>query len=216
MSLSAVGLMPSDAITRNAAPDDLVELGRITGAYGVKGWVKVQPHSAQADGLCRAKTWWLTRLAPETARGVVTSVPTAHRVLQARPQGTAVVAQLDGVADRDQAESMRGYTVQVPRSEFPATADDEYYWVDLIGCAFYSDAEGEPARVGIVEDVMDNGAHAILRVVLQRAPAPGAEPEARLDPKGRPMEMLVPFVAAHILAVDLSARRIDSNWPTEI
>lgn len=208
--------MPSDAITPNAAPDDLVELGRITGAYGVKGWVKVQPHSAQADGLRRAKTWWLTRLAPETARGVVTSVPTAHRVLQARPQGTAVVAQLDGVADRDQAEAMRGYTVQVPRSEFPATADDEYYWVDLIGCAFYSDAEGEPARVGIVEDVMDNGAHAILRVVLQRAPAPGAEPEPRLDPKGRQMEMLVPFVAAHILAVDLSARRIDSNWPTEI
>ena len=204
-----------DTATRAAAPDDLVELGRVIGAYGVKGWVKVQPHSAQADVLRRATLWWLTRPAPETARGVVASVPNACRVLQARPQGTTVVAQLEGVADRDQAEALRGTTVQVSRSEFPAPADGEYYWVDLIGCAFYTDAEGEPVRVGVVDDVLDNGAHAILRVVLQQAPAPGGEPEPRRDAKGRPLEMLVPFVHAHILAVDLSARRIDSNWPTE-
>jgi len=208
--------MPSDAISRHAVPDDLVELGRISGAYGVKGWVKVQPHSAQADVLRRVKTWWLTRLAPETARGVVTSAPSAQRILQARSQGATVVAQLDGIVDRDQAELLRGCTVLVSRSAFPATSDDEYYWVDLIGCAFYSDEGGEPARVGIVDDVMDNGAHAILRVVLQHAPAPGAQPEPRLNAKGQPLEMLVPFVGAHILAVDLSARRIDSNWPTEI
>jgi len=203
-----------DATARAAVPDDLVELGRVSGAYGVKGWVKVQPHSAQADVLRRAGSWWLTRPAPETARGVVASVPHAYRVLQARPQGATVVAQLDGIADRDQAEALRGCAVWVPRGEFPATAADEYYWVDLIGCAFYTDAEGEPARVGTVEDVLDNGAHAILRVVLQR-PSESGEPEPRRDAKGRPLEMLVPFVRAHILAVDLSARRIDSNWPTE-
>jgi len=204
-----------DAATPAAVPDDLVELGRIVGAYGVKGWVKVQPHSAQADVLRQASTWWLTRLAPETARGVVTSEPVAYKALQARPQGASVVAQLAGIADRDQAEALRGCAVRVSRSVFPAAADDEYYWVDLIGCAFYTNADGEQARVGVVENVLDNGAHAILRVVLQRAPAPGGEPEPWRDAKGRPLEMLVPFVGAHILAVDLPARRIDSNWPTE-
>lgn len=204
------GASPHDAV-----PDDLVELGRITGAYGVKGWIRIQPHSAQADGLRRVKTWWLARLAPDRTRGVVASASMAYRVLQARSQGTSLVAQLDGIADRDQAEAMRGHVVQVSRSQFPTTAEDEYYWVDLIGCAFYSDAEGEPVRVGVVDDVTDNGAHAILRVVLQSVPQPGAEPEARLDAKGRPLEMLVPFVAAHIQTVDLAARRIDSNWPTE-
>jgi len=205
-----------DAATHPAAPGDLVELGRITGAYGVKGWVKVQPHSAQADVLRKASSWWLTRLAPETARGVVTSAPHEYKVMQARPQGATVVAQLAGIADREQAEALRGLAVQVPRSQFPAAAADEYYWVDLIGCAFYTNAEGGQARVGVVEEVFDNGAHAILRVVLQRAPAPGGEPEPRRDAKGRPLEMLVPFVGAHILAVDLAARRIDSNWPTEL
>lgn len=206
----------SDISTRNAVPDDLVELGRIIGAYGVKGWVKVQPHSAQSDALRRVKTWWLARLAPETARGVVTSAPVAWSVLQARSQGTTVVAQLEGVADRDQAEAMRGYVVQLPRSQFPATAEDEYYWVDLIGCAFYSDADGEPVRVGVVEEMLDNGAHSVVRVVLQDISSPESQPIPKLDEKGRPLEMLVPFVAAHILSVDLSARRIDSNWPVDI
>ena len=204
-----------DTATSSAVPGDLVELGRIVGAYGIKGWVKVQPHSAQSDVLLRSSTWWLTRLAPESARGVVASAPAAYKVEQARAHGATVVAQLQGVADRDQAESLRGYAVKVSRSLFPAAGEDEYYWVDLIGCAFYTNAEGEPARVGTVEDVFDNGAHAILRVLLQRAPAPGGEPEPRLDAKGRPLEMLVPFVGAHILSVDLAARRIDSNWPTE-
>jgi 16S rRNA processing protein RimM len=136
-------------------------------------------------------------------------------VLQARPQGTTVVAQLEGIDGRDQAEAMRGHTVLIPRSEFPATADDEYYWVDLIGCGFYSDAEGEPVRVGVVEEVMDNGAHAILRVVLQDVSDSAEHPVPRLDAKGRPAEVLVPFVSAHIQSVDLAARRIDSNWPTD-
>ncbi|OZI79808.1 MULTISPECIES: ribosome maturation factor RimM [Bordetella] len=204
-----------DAAHSAAVPADLVELGRIAAAYGVKGWVKVHPHSTQSEALRQVSSWWLTRPAPELARGVVASVPQAYKVLQARSQGATIVAQLAGVADRDQAEALRGYAVQVSRSEFPAADEDEYYWVDLIGCAFYTDADGEQARVGVVDGVLDNGAHAILRVVLQRAPAPGGEPEPRRDAKGRPLEMLVPFVRAHILAVDLAARRIDSNWPME-
>jgi len=204
-----------DTSSSNAVPEDLVELGRIIGAYGVKGWVKVQPHSAQSDALRRVKTWWLTRLAPSTARGVVTSAPNACAVVQARMQGTTIVAQLEGVDGRDQAEAMRGCLVQIPRSQFPATSDDEYYWVDLIGCTFYSDADGEAVPVGVVEDIMDNGAHSILRVVLSESVSDDAKVQPKLDEKGRPVEMLVPFVGAHILAVDLAARRIDSNWPVD-
>ncbi len=197
-----------------AVPGDLVELGRINGAYGVKGWVKVQPHSAQADVLRKASSWWLTRLAPEKARGVVASAPQEYKVVQARPQGASVVAQLAGITDRDQAEALRGLAVQVSRSQFPATADDEYYWVDLIGCALYTSADGEPTLIGVVDEVLDNGAHAVLKVLCQKVGAEGPEPI--LNAKGRPAEMLVPFVRAHIHAVDLAARRIDSDWPADL
>ena len=105
----------SDAATSNAAPTDLIELGRISAAYGVKGWVKVQPHSANAEVLLSASQWWLTRPVPELARGAVASAPVAIKVLQVRSQGATVVAQLAGIADRDQAEALRGYAVQAPR-----------------------------------------------------------------------------------------------------
>ncbi|CAB3697247.1 MULTISPECIES: ribosome maturation factor RimM [Achromobacter] len=204
----------SDAATSNAAPTDLIELGRITAAYGVKGWVKVQPHSANAEVLLSASQWWLTRPVPELARGAVASAPVVIKVLQARSQGATVVAQLAGIADRDQAEAMRGYSVQAPRGSFPAPEEDEYYWVDLIGCALYTSANGEPALIGVVDEVLDNGAHAVLKVLCQKAGAEGPEPI--LTAKGRPAEMLVPFVRAHIHAVDLAARRIDSDWPADL
>lgn len=219
----------------NSAPADLVELGRVAAAYGVKGWVKVQPHSAQAEVLRSVGQWWLARptptLAPASSPDSKTA-PTSYRVVQARPQGATVVAQLEGpdgiLDDRDQAEALRGCLVMASRSAFPMPEEGEYYWVDLIGCLVTTTAGTEspasgqevPARtvLGRVAEVLDNGAHAILRVArLQSADAsvPSGELRPMLDAKGRPVELLVPFVAAHIQAVDLAARRIDSDWPAE-
>ena len=84
-----------------------------------QGWVKVQPHSAQAEVLLTASEWWLTRPVPESARGVVASGPVAYKVLQSRSQGATVVAQLAGIADRDLAEALRGFSVQASRGSFP-------------------------------------------------------------------------------------------------
>lgn len=185
-------------------PADLVELGRVAGAYGVKGWIKVVPHSAQADVLRAVRQWWLL----PAGRDLQTARATA--VQQCRAHGATAVAQLEGVQDREQAEALKGVSVWVSRAAFPKAGDDEYYWIDLIGCDLYSSEAGEPQRIGVVQEVLESPAHAILRV--QRLDAAGA---AVLDAKGRACEVLVPFVAAHIGAVDLAARRIDSDWPLE-
>ena len=108
----------------------------------------------------------------------------------------------------------RDQSVQAPRGSFPAPEEDEYYWVDLIGCSLYTTADGEAALIGVVDEVFDNGAHAVLKVLRQQAGANG--PEFVLTSKGKPAEMLVPFVRAHIHAVDLAARRIDSDWPADL
>lgn len=202
-------------------PDDLVELGRIVSAYGVLGWVKIQPHSAQAEVLRKAKKWWLSRSEPQGDAGT----PVAFSVVKARPQGSSLVAQLAGVDDRDQAEAMRGMVVLAPRSLFPKPEEDEYYWVDLIGCALYGLDDDRTVLIGSVLEVLDNGAHGILRVGLQKdadieaAAVPDAAatgPVPVLDAKGRQAETLVPFVRAHIQRVDIKARRIDSDWPREL
>lgn len=214
------------------APDDLIELGRIISAYGIRGWVKVQPHSAQAEVLRAAPIWWLCSPAPpahfgakvaagSTASAAWKPVMQAHAVKQVRPQGSTVVADLEGIADRDLAESMKGYTVHVSRKDFPAAQGEEYYWIDLVGCLVYGDAQTDDAQapqsalIGQVAEVVDNGAHALLRVARMEQASPSDDPVALLDPKDRPIEVLIPFVAAHVQHVDIAARRIDTDWPLD-
>lgn len=207
-------------------PADLIELGRIVGAHGVRGQVKVQSHDTYSDLLRSASTWWMQPFAP--AHGGIMPPPRAVRVTKCQLHGISLVAQLEGIADRDQAQALKGTALFLPRSAFPKPDTDEYYWVDLIGCLLHGeDADGKPMLLGRVTQVSDNGAHGVLHVA-RLAPADGAPADAAqtaasaepalepvLDARGRAQELLVPFVAAHVLHVDLAARRIDSNWPAD-
>jgi 16S rRNA processing protein RimM len=170
-----------------AIPDDLVVVGYVSGAYGIHGWVRVKPYSSDADALLNARTWWLDK--PEL-RDV--------EMLQAKVHGGDVVAQLIGVVGRDTAEALKGATVKIPRSHFPALEKDEFYWVDLIGLAV-ENLQGE--QLGQVFDLMDNGAHPILRVGPQ-----AAEPDDKLQ------EILIPFVDQFVKTVDQKAKKIVVDW----
>lgn len=192
----------------------MVELGRVVSAYGVQGWVKIQPFSPQADVLRNAKQWWLARPVLSEGQGVSSSA-VAVSVRRVRSQGSDLVAQIADVNDRDQAEALKGHVISVSRSLFPKAEEDEVYWIDLIGCALFGvDAQGESILIGTVSEVLDNGAHGVLKVGLQRQDASG-EWVVVTDAKGRPVDTLVPYVAAHIQAVDLVARRITSDWPAD-
>ena len=119
--------------------------------------------------------------------------------MQAKLHGDDVVAQLMGVSGRDAAEALKGAAIQIPRSHFPALADGEFYWVDLIGLDV-SDLEGAP--LGIVRDLMSSGAHPILRVAVSDVQS--ADKPAR--------ELLIPFVDQFVKTVDLQTRKITVDW----
>lgn len=215
MSLS--GRVNKSAVSGPAgskAPEDLVELGRIAGAYGVHGWVRVRPHSSESSTLLNARHWWLLPPASVSGAGGF-SCARPWQVERSRVHSDVIVARLAGVADRTQAETLKGHTVWVPRSNFPKLEPEEYYWVDLVGCRLYGeDAHGNSVLIGQVEALMDNGAHGILRV--QRATeSPDGQLHFPLDDKGRRLEVLVPFVAAHVHTVDLKNKTLLSNWPAD-
>lgn len=165
-------------------------VGHITGAFGLQGWVRIRPYSSNADALLHAKTWWLDK-------------PDLHdvEVMQAKQHGGDTVAHLMGVPGRDGAEALKGAVVWIARSRFPALSDDEFYWVDLIGLAV-ENLEGE--ALGQVTDLMDNGAHPILRI----APFAGA---SDTDEKSA-QELLIPFVDRFVKTVDQQARKITVDW----
>jgi len=157
--------------------------------------VRVKPYSADADALLGAKTWWLDK--PEL-RDV--------EMMQAKSHSGDVVARLMGVAGRDAAEALKGAVVQIARSHFPALSDGEFYWVDLIGLAV-ENLQGE--SLGVVSDLMDNGAHPILRVAAPTVPAE-AEVE-RADSKAA-AEILIPYVDQFVKTVSLADKKIVVDW----
>lgn len=170
-------------------PDDLTQVGHVTGAYGIVGGIRVAFYSADADALLNIKTWWLDK-------------PTLHAVTvrSAKVHGGDVVATLVGMRDRNDAEALKGATVQVARSEFPQLEDDEYYWSDLIGLDVVN-LQGQ--ALGQVTDMMHNGAQSILRI------APVADPAAS---DAKLSERLVPFVDQFVKTVDLEAKLITLDW----
>ena len=194
---------PSSA-AEPAWPDDAVEVGRITGAWGVKGWFKVQPFATDPQALFSSKRWFLKPPdapgGPRRPAAVAAPVPPLLKNVQAREHGELVVAQVHDVGDRAAAEALRGARIFVARSSFPTAGGDEFYWVDLIGLAVVN-RQGE--ALGKFTGLIDTGPHSVLCV--RRADAAPDESDATA-------ERLIPFVAAYVDRVDMAAKRIEVDW----
>lgn len=173
-------------------PTDAIEVGRIADAWGIKGWFKVLPHSASPEALFSSKRWFLQ----PSERGAKTFTGTALlRIREAKDHSDTVVASAHDVPDRSAAEALRGARVFVPRSSFPTPQTDEYYWVDLIGLDVVN---REGVVLGQVRELLSTGPQTVL--VL----------EQQVDDKL--VERMIPFVAAYVDGVDLTARRITVDW----
>ncbi len=108
---------------KQSQADQWVRLGRISGVFGVRGWVKVHSDTVPPDNILRYRRWHLERGDRWEAR----------KLVDGRRHGKGIVARLDGCDDRDQAALLVGVNVAVPRDELPAAAEGEYYWADLEG-----------------------------------------------------------------------------------
>ncbi len=176
-------------------PADAVEVGRILDAWGVKGWLKVLPHSADPQALFSSKRWYLqpSGKGPQAFAGTV-----LLRVREAKEHSDSVVARADGVEDRSTAEALRGCRIFVPRSSFPTASEDEYYWVDLLGLDVVN---REGVNLGKVKELLATGPQTVL--VLE------------YEQDGKPQERMGPFVGAYVDRVDLPGRLITVDWQAD-
>lgn len=187
---------PESGEVVQAWPEDAVEVGAIVDAYGLKGWVKIAAHANAGQGgdaLVHTKRWWLVKGQDRKSAAVK----------QAKVHADHVVAQLAGVTDRDAALALRGTAVSVRRADFPAPGADEFYWVDLVGLDVVNEAG---IALGRVADLIDNGAHAVLRVEY---------PSVGKDGQPASGERLIPFVGVYVKTVDQAAKRIIVDWEAD-
>lgn len=161
--------------------EDRVELGRLNGAWGTAGWVKVFSLTEPPENIFEYQPW-------RTAGS-----PGLLRVRQWRRQGPRLVAQLEEVGSREQAEALHGTRLFIDRGELPPTGSGTWYWHDLIGLEVFN-LEGE--RLGRVRGLLDAGAHDVLEI--ERAGG---------------SDLLVPFVTGrYVDKVDLAAGTITVDW----
>ncbi len=132
-------------------------VGRVTGAFGVRGWLKVRSYTEPAENILAYSPWYLRRDAVEEAE----NAGRVHRVVAGEARGEGVVAQLEGIDDRDTAAGLAGSRVMVPRSRFPAAGAREFYWTDLEGLEVRTEA-GEV--LGRVQGMLETGANDVMIV----------------------------------------------------
>ena len=179
-------------------PADAVEVGRVLGAWGIKGGIRVKPFAADPQALFSSKRWFIQPSDQARPPGIKpAALPALLRVVSAREQGDAVVATAQELPDRDAAEAMKGARIFISRASFPTPDADEFYWVDLIGLDVVDTAG---AALGSVVGLLETGPHCVLRV----QPGPGDGADAA--------ELLIPFVDAYVQNVDLPGRRITADW----
>jgi 16S rRNA processing protein RimM len=180
-----------------AWPEDAIEVGRVVDAWGVKGWIKVQPFASDPQALFSSRRWFVK--PPEEAAlkrlgAKASAYPALLKITAAKEHGDVVVAQAQEVEDRSGAEALRGARIFIGRSSFPTADADEYYWVDLIGMSVVN-KQGD--ALGAVVGLIDTGPHSVLRIQSD-------------DPKAE--ERLVPFVAAYVDDVNMAEKRITVDW----
>jgi 16S rRNA processing protein RimM len=163
--------------------NDLIRIGRITGLYGVKGWVKIYSYTEPRDNVISYFPWQVF------LKGEWRTL----KVEEGRTHGKGVVAKLEGYDDRDAAATLMDADIAIDRSQLPPAEDGEYYWIDLVDLNVVN-AEG--VELGKVVRVMPTGANDVL--VVQ-----GDQPD----------EILIPFVQeVFILNVDLENKLITVDW----
>lgn len=171
----------------------LLDVGRIAGVHGVKGWVKVQSFTEPGDNLFEYQPWWL-----KTPHGVK-----KIEIDAAQPHGKGYIVHIVDLDDRDLAAQYSGQIIAVQLEQLPELESEEYYWHQLQGLRVVTRYQGQEQDLGQVSKLLETGANDVLVV------APDAQ---SLDDR----ERLIPYVPGqYVVKVDLTQSQIDVDWDPE-
>ncbi|MBB1087376.1 ribosome maturation factor RimM [Lysobacter sp. SG-8] len=158
-------------------------LGRVLGAFGLRGEVKFESWTEPRSALFRYQPWIL-RFPDGSEREL--------RGARGRESGKYLIGHMPDVLDRDAAEALHGTEIHVPRDALPPAKPGEYYWVDLEGLRVVN-AEG--TVLGVVSHLFATGANDVMVV----------RDEAR--------ERMIPFVQPRfVTGVDFESGTVSVDW----
>jgi 16S rRNA processing protein RimM len=160
----------------------VVEIGHISGVHGVKGWVRIYSLTEPREAIFEYQPWLLGDSREEV------------RIQQGKKHGKHLIAMLDEVEGRDQAENLANRVIAVYRDQFPELPETEYYWTDLVGLSVQL-ADG--TELGSIDRMLATGANDVMVVQGER-------------------ERLIPFVRGpYVKSVNLIDGIVVVDWDPE-
>ena len=173
--------------------DEAVIVGKITGVYGIKGWVKVYSYTRPITGILGYKTWQFSP-ADGSGKPVKSEQSQTLQLIAGRQQGKGIVAQLAGYDDRDQVRVLIDQEISVPRSQLPVLPAGQYYWTDLEGLTVFG-LNGE--KLGRIDHIMETGANDVIVVT----------PAAK-----KAKQCLIPYIPEVVQEIDLDQGLMRVDW----
>ena len=169
---------------KNTGPDDLLIVGKILAAHGIRGEVKVRSF---------AESIALYQVGKKIRIGLSDGRIRKKTITSVRPHGRGLRMGFEGVTDRTQAESLSGGSLYIRRAQLPPLEADTYYWVDLLGLRVVDRSGG---LLGVVDDVI---------------PTPGND--VYVVRGGDKRELLIPAIGDVVVSVDLKAKTMTVDPP---
>lgn len=130
-------------------------VGRISGLYGVQGWVRVYSYTEPRDNILRYAPWYLQQNGEWLVR----------KLIKGRVHGKGIVAVLENIDSRELAAQWIEHEIAVRCEQLPPADEGEYYWADLIGLDVITQ---QGAKLGQVERLLQTGANDVLVVQGER------------------------------------------------
>ncbi len=173
-----------------SADNATLVVGKITGCYGIKGWVKIHPYTDPQENFLGFGQWMVKRrsgLEPiEFDAG--------------RRQGRGLVAHIAGVDDRTLAESYKGLEIAVSADSLPQLESGDYYWSQLQGLQVWCQDGDDRVLLGRVDYLIETGANDVLVVKASAG---------SIDQR----ERLIPYLPGDVVTrVDLDEAVIEVKW----
>ena len=170
-------------------------VGRISGVYGIKGWVKITSFTEPLENLFDYSPWRIK------LRNGLQEI----KVDRWQRHKDAWVAHIVGVDDRNDAEQYKLKNIAVDKEQFAELAGDEFYWHELIGLRVITQTtdKGEAADLGVVHEMLETGANDVFVI---RSDASSIDDRERLIPYDP---------ETYVKSIDLKEKKIVVDWNIE-
>lgn len=168
-----------------------VVLGQLGAVYGVKGWLKVQSYTDDAEAIFEYSPWVISK------NGKLQQV----QVEEWRRHNKSLIAKLATVDDRDAAHLLTGSDIIVSAEQLPDLPEGEFYWRDLMGMTVVNQ---DGYDMGVVDQIMATASNDVMVVKANSNDAFGRS------------ERLIPFIQSqYVSEIDKDNQRIVVDWPAD-